>query len=72
MNQQKAPVYQEQQKAPKKPRPRGEDLSKVERESVEELMREMERDNSYDDDDDIIDAENDPSVEVTTDYGDED
>ena len=72
MNQQKAPVYQEQQKAPKKPRPRGEDLSKVERESVEELMREMERDNSYDDDDDIIDAEHDPSVEVTTDYGDED
>jgi len=72
MNQQKAPVYQEQPKTPKKPRPRGEDLSKVERESVEELMREMERDNSYDDDDDIIDAEHDPSVEVTTDYGDED
>jgi len=72
MNQQKAPVYQEQQKAPKKTRPRGEDLSKVERESVEELMREMEKDNSYDEDDDIIDAENDPSIEVTTDYGDED
>lgn len=72
MNQQKAPVYQEQTKTPKKPRPRGEDLSKVERESVEELMREMERDNSYDEDDDIIDAEHDPNVEVTTDYGDED
>ena len=72
MNQQKAPVYQEQPKTPKKPRPRGEDLSKVERESVEELMREMERDNSFEDDDDIIDAEHDPSVEVTTDYGDED
>ena len=72
MNQQKAPVYQEQPKTPKKPRPRGEDLSKVERESVEELMREMERDNSYDEDDDIIDAEHDPNVEVTTDYGDED
>ena len=72
MNQQKAPVYQEQPKTTKKPRPRGEDLSKVERESVEELMREMERDNSYDEDDDIIDAEHDPNVEVTTDYGDED
>jgi hypothetical protein len=72
MNQQKAPVYQEQPKASKKPRPRGEDLSKVERESVEELMREMERNNYDDSEDDIIDAEHDPNVEVTTDYGDDD
>lgn len=70
MNQQKSPVYQQTTKSTKKPRPRGEDLSKFERESVEEMLREMDK--SYDEDDDIIDAENDPRIEVTTDYGDED
>jgi|LakMenE18May11ns_1017448.scaffolds.fasta_scaffold9928359_3 hypothetical protein len=79
MNQQKAPVYQEQQqqKQKKNPRPRPQDnLSKVEKESVEELMRQMannsDDDNDYDEDDDIIDAEHDPSVEVSDDYGDDD
>jgi hypothetical protein len=79
MNQQKAPVYQEQQqqKQKKNPRPRPQDnLSKVEKESVEELMRQMvdnsDEDNDYDEDDDIIDAEHDPSVEVSDDYGDDD
>lgn len=78
MNKQQAPVYQEQQqKVKKNPRPRPQDnLSKVEKESVEELMRQMvdnsDDDNDYDEDDDIIDAEHDPSVEVSDDYGDDD
>lgn len=70
MNQQKAPVYQETERIKKQPRPRAENLSKVEKESVEELMKQMSSD--YDDDDDIIDAEHDPSVEVSVDYGDDD
>jgi hypothetical protein len=77
MNKQKAPVYQEQQAQKKNPRPRPkpqENLSKVERESVEELMRQMvdNSDTDEDEDDDIIDAEHDPSVEVSDDYGDDD
>ena len=76
MNQQKAPVYQETERVQKKPRPRAENLSKVEKESVEELMKQMssdyDDDNDDDDDDDIIDAEHDPSVEVSVDYGDDD
>ena len=79
MNQQKAPVYQEQkqQQTRKNPRPRPQDnLSKVERESVEELMRQMANDTNdseedYDDDDDIIDVEHDPSVDVSEDYEDD-
>ena len=76
MNKQQAPIYQEQEKPKRNPRPRPQDnLSKVEKESVEELMRQMV-DNSDDDDDedddDVIDAEHDPSVEVSEDYGDED
>ena len=71
MNQQKAPVYQETQQIKKQPRPRAENLSKIEKESVEELMKQM-TDNYDDDDDDIIDAEHDPSVEVSEDYGDDD
>lgn len=79
MNQQKAPVYQEQkqQQKRKNPRPRPQDnLSKVERESVEELMRQMANDTNdseedYDDDDDIIDVEHDPSVDVSEDYEDD-
>ena len=83
MNQQKAPVYQGGGQVPKnKPRPRPrpeENLSRVEKESVEELMRQMvdnssddDDDDDEDDDDDIIDAEHDPSVEVSEDYGDDD
>jgi hypothetical protein len=70
MNQQKAPVYQETERPKKTPRPRPQqdNLSKVERESVEELMRQM----NQDDEDDVIDAEHDPSVDVIEDYGDED
>ena len=79
MNQQKAPVYQEtNERVAKKPRPRTrpqeENLSKHEQESVEEIMR-MMNDNDSDideDDDDIIDAEHDPSVDVSEDYGDDD
>jgi hypothetical protein len=77
MNQQKAPVYQEQARQKKNPRPRPQDnLSKVERESVEELMRQMANDSNdsdedYDEDDDIIDVEHDPSVDVSEDYEEE-
>jgi ribosomal protein L18E len=69
MNQQNAPVYQETEKVLKKPRQRNQqdNFSKVERESVEEFMRQMNVD-----DDDIIDSEHDPNVEVTEDYGDDD
>jgi len=70
MNQQKAPVFQENQQVKKQPRPRAENLSKIEKESVEELMKQMTSD--YDDDDDIIDAEHDPNIEVSEDYGDDD
>ena len=70
MNQQKAPVFQDNQQVKKQPRPRAENLSKIEKESVEELMKQMTSD--YDDDDDIIDAEHDPSIEVSVDYGDDD
>ena len=70
MNQQKAPVFQDNQQVKKQPRPRAENLSKIEKESVEELMKQMTSD--YDDDDDIIDAEHDPSIEVSEDYGDDD
>jgi hypothetical protein len=75
MNKQQAPIYQEQEKPKRNPRPRPQDnLSKVEKESVEELMRQMvdNSDDDDDDDDDVIDAEHDPSVEVSEDYGDED
>ena len=76
MNKQQAPIYQEQEKPKRNPRPRPQDnLSKVEKESVEELMRQMvdnSDDDDDDDDDDVIDAEHDPSVEVSEDYGDED
>jgi hypothetical protein len=76
MNKQQAPVYQDQERQKKNPRPRPQDnLSKVEKESVEELMRQMvdnSDDEDYDDDDDVIDSEHDPSVEVSEDYGDDD
>jgi hypothetical protein len=74
MNKQQAPIYQQQEKQPRTPRPRPQDnLSKVEKDSVEELMRQMVDNSSEDyDDDDIIDSENDPSVEVSVDYGDDD
>ena len=79
MNKQKAPVYQGGGKVPKnKPRQRPEEnLSRVEKQSVEELMRQMkgsssDDDDDDDDDDDIIDAEHDPRVEVSEDYGDDD
>ena len=78
MNKQKAPVYQGGGNvANNKPRPRPrpeENLSRVEKQSVEELMRQMEGSSSDDDDDDddIIDAEHDPRVEVSEDYGDDD
>lgn len=82
LNQQKAPVFQDQsrQKQTKNPRPRPQDnLSKVEKESVEELMREMINDKEFnafnsdeDNDENIIDAEHDPNVEVSDDYVDND
>ena len=74
MNHQKAPVYQEAERIKKQPRPRAENLSKVEKESVEELIKLMADgyDNDEDEDDDVIDAEHDPNVEVSVDYGDDD
>jgi hypothetical protein len=41
-----------------------DNLSKVEKDAVEKFMREM----SGEDDEEIIDSEHDPNVEVTTDY----
>jgi hypothetical protein len=70
MNKQKAPAFQETERVAKKtPRPRPQDdLTKHEKESVEEMMRMM----NQEDEDDIIDAEHDPSVDVSEDYGDDD
>lgn len=45
----------------------GDNLSKVEQESVEKFMREM----NGDDDEEIIDSEHDPNVTVSEDYDDE-
>jgi hypothetical protein len=65
MNKDKAPAYQKSS-TKKTPRPRTQDnLSKVEKQSVEELIRQMEND-------DVIDSEHDPNVEVIDDYGDDD
>jgi hypothetical protein len=68
MNRQTAPVYQETERVSKKPRPQADNLSKHEKESVEEIMRMM----NSEDEDDIIDAEHDPNVEVSEDYGEDD
>ena len=76
MNQQKAPNFQEQKvsKTPPRPSRMSDDLNLHDKQSVEEMMRMMESndDDTYDDEDDIIDAEHDPSVDVTEDYGDDD
>lgn len=73
MNKGKEPVYQETSNSNKRsPRPRPQDnLSKVEKESVEEMMRQMV-DDSDEDNDYVIDAEHDPNVEVSDVYGDYD
>lgn len=81
MNQQKEPVFpQGKTKSSKSKFGTQNNFSKVEKESVEELMRQMsnnadenqneDNDENEDEDDDIIDAENDPSVEISEDYGD--
>jgi hypothetical protein len=71
MNKGKEPVYQETSNSKKRsPRPRPQDnLSKVEKESVEEMMRQMV-DDSDEDNDFVIDADHDPNVEVSDDYED--
>jgi hypothetical protein len=70
MNKDKEPIYQETNSTKKRsPRTRPQDnLSKVEKESVEEMMRQMVDDS--DEDNEIIDSEHDPSVEVSDDYED--
>ena len=72
MNKQTAPNFQETERPKKTPRPRPQqdNLTKHEKESVEDIMRMMNE--QEDDDDDIIDSEHDPSVEVTEVYGDGD
>ena len=45
-----------------------DNFSKVEKDAVEKFMREM----SGDEEEEIIDSEHDPNVEVTSDYGEED
>jgi hypothetical protein len=72
MNKQKAPVYQETiQNKKAKPRQRRQDVSEFEKEYVDEMMKIM--DDDYEpSDEDVIDAENDPNIEVTEDYGDDD
>lgn len=81
MNQQKEPVFpQVKTKSSKSKFGTQNNFSQVEKESVEELMRQMSNnsdenqneddDENEDEDDDIIDAENDPSVEISEDYGD--
>ena len=76
MNKQKAPNFQEQKvsKTQQRPSRMSDDLNLHDKQSVEEMMRMMESndDDTYDDEDDIIDAEHDPSVDVTEDYGDDD
>lgn len=71
MNQQKAPVYQEQEPnitRERRNRPVQDKITKEELENVRKWT-----DPNYDpDDDEIIDAEHDPSVTVTEDYDDED
>jgi hypothetical protein len=44
-------------------------MSKMDRQSVEELIRQMEGDN--DDDDDVLDSINDPNVSVDETYDEE-
>ena len=64
------PQYQEQQ-APPTPEPREQNpddrITGNDREAVDELMKELNKD-----DDGIIDAEHDPSIEIMEDYSDED
>ena len=76
MNQKKAPNFQGQKvsKTPPRQSRMADDLSVHDKQSVEEIMRMMDSDDedAYDDEDDVIDAEHDPSVDVTEDYGDED
>jgi len=49
--------------------PQSEPMSKMDRQSVEELIRQMEGDN--DDDDDVLDSINDPNVSVDETYDEE-
>lgn len=71
MNKQTAPAFQEKAQPKKRERVRDEDvLSRPEKEAVEDLMRQMDAD--YNDDDDVLDAHNDPSIEISEDYDDED
>jgi hypothetical protein len=73
VNRNTSPNFQnnfEKNKKTARPRPQQDNLTKHEKESVEDIIR-MMNENS-DDDDDIIDSEHDPSVEVTEVYGDDD
>jgi hypothetical protein len=58
--------FSNQQTGKKKSKPQ-DNFSKVEKDAVEQFMREMSGD-----EEEIIDSEHDPSVEVTSDYGEED
>ena len=71
LNKEKAPVYQQTKSTYTKPKKNksNDDLQKFEKDSVEEIMKMMRDD---DEEDDIIDAEHDPNVDVSEDYGDDD
>jgi hypothetical protein len=66
------PQYQQQEQARPQPEPRNtvipdDRITKNDRQAVDELMKELNKD-----DDGIIDAEHDPSIEIIEDYSDED
>jgi hypothetical protein len=69
MNKQTAPVYQESERPQARPKSREDKFSKHEKDVVNEIMREMNPIiYNEDEDDDIIDAEHNPNVEVSEDY----
>ena len=84
MNQQQAPAFQDisENIQKQKPRPRQrvkeEEFTKFEKESVEEFIRnyndddENNENNDDENNNEVIDSENDPNIEVSEDYGDED
>jgi hypothetical protein len=66
------PQYQQQEQARPNPKPRNtiipdDRITNNDRQAVDELMKELNKD-----DDGIIDAEHDPSIEIIEDYSDED
>jgi hypothetical protein len=68
MNKQTAPVYQESERPQARTRPREDSFSKHQKEDVNDIINQMNPIIYDEDEDDIIDAEHNPNVEVTEDY----